>query len=82
MNRNPQDITLRVHDWPAVGKHASFSLDARLFRDEDAVRAYCQRRFGEGALKRGVDSTYEYVRREIAAPLLGTLFTKLLNKSY
>lgn len=82
MTSKMQDITLRVHDWPAVGKQTSFSLDSRLFADEDAVRAYCERRFGEGALRKGIDSTYEYARREVAAPLLCNLLTKLLNKSY
>lgn len=76
------DITVRVYDWPNYGKTTSHSLDRRIMPDEPAVRDYCERRFGKGALEPGVDHTYVYRRQQAPAPLLWNLFTRLLNKSY
>ncbi len=80
-NRTP-DITIRVLDWPEFGKETSLSLDRRLLADGNAVRSYCEQRFGKGSLSQGVDHTFEYKRQQFAAPSLMTLFTRLLNKSY
>lgn len=82
MNRHQQDISLRVNDWPLPGKSTSYSLDSRIVPDDDALRAYCENKFGEGSLRRGVDHTWEYNRRASAVPSLIKLFTGLLNKSY
>lgn len=82
MSLKQPDITVRVLDWPFVGRKTSFTLDPRLVDDDDALAEYCENRFGRGTLHRVGETTFEYERATSAPPLLKSLFTKLLNKSY